>query len=181
MSRQNTSKKNLLAVNAHSFDYETLEKETQVFVKQRAVTIKNLVRQTAQNLVEIGQNLNQVQQELGYGKFRRWLNSEFNWSVSKATKLMQVAERFKSVNFTHLNLGSSALYLLAAPSTPETARQEALNRAREGTYISYSVAKAIVCQHKQSSPPQEDGLNIKVEVEAEVEKLGETSVNFPLS
>ena len=181
MLRQDTSKNCQLAVNAESFDYGTLDQEIQVLVKQRAITIKDLFRKTAQNLIEIGQNLHEVQQELGYGKFRRWLKSEFNWSVSTATKLMQVAEKFKSVNFTHLNFGCSALYLLAAPSTPETARQEALNMARKGTSISYSLAKKIVSQHKQSPPSQKNGLDRKVEGEAEGEKLTETPVNFPLS
>ncbi len=180
MSKQDTSKRYQLGVNAKSFDYATLDRETQAVVKQKAIAIKDLFRKTAQNLITIGQNLHEVQQELGYGKFRRWLKSEFNWSVSTATKLMQVAEKFKSVNFTDLNFGCSALYLLAAPSTPEAAREEALNMAEKGTSISYSLAKRIVSQHKQSLSLQKNGLDRKVEVEAEIENLEQIPVNGPL-
>ena len=63
---------------------------------------------------------------LGHGKFGEWLQAEFEWSLSAATKFMQVGERFKNVNFTNLSVAPSALYLLAAPSTPEEAREEAI-------------------------------------------------------
>jgi hypothetical protein len=42
--------------------------------------------------------------------------------------MMNVATEFKSINFIDLEIAPSALYLLAAPSTPEPARQEAIAR-----------------------------------------------------
>jgi hypothetical protein len=56
---------------------------------------------------------------------------------------MQVARRFKTVNFTDLDIATSALYILAADSTPEPARLEALNRANSGETITRAKAKAI--------------------------------------
>lgn len=49
---------------------------------------------------------------------------------------MQVAEQFKCVNFTHLNITASSLYLIAVPSTPKKARIEVLERASNGENIS---------------------------------------------
>ncbi len=137
-------------VHPQGFDYEILDRQTQISVKQKTSEIKGLIRQTAQDIVEVGQKLAEVKRQLKHGEFRSWLKSEFNWSVSSATKFMQVSEQFKNVNFTHFNFATSALYVLAAPSTPESARQYALEIASQGENITYSLAKLIVKHHKES-------------------------------
>ncbi|MCB0043685.1 MAG: hypothetical protein KDE23_28555, partial [Caldilinea sp.] len=76
--------------------------------------------------------------------FGRWLEAEFQWSDSAAQKFMAVANRFKSVKFTDLTVAPSALYLLAAPSTPEEAVDEALERAAGGERITHAAARGIV-------------------------------------
>ena len=148
---QSSSKlEELNLVNQQGFDYEILDLQTQITIKQKTSEIKGLIRQTAQDIVEVGQKLAEVKQQLKHGQFRNWLKSEFNWSVSSATKFMQVSEQFKNVNFTHFNFSTSALYILAAPSTPESARQHALDVASQGENITYSLAKLIVKHHKES-------------------------------
>jgi hypothetical protein len=52
--------------------------------------------------------------------------AEFWMSVSTANNFMRVCEKFRSNSTGVLNLEPSALYLLAAPSTPEPARQKVL-------------------------------------------------------
>ncbi|WP_449001201.1 DUF3102 domain-containing protein [Myxosarcina sp. GI1(2024)] len=130
------------------FDYGNLDSETKISVEQHAVEIKSLIRQTAQDLVSIGQKLSEVKKKLQHGNFRNWLRTEFDWSMSSATKLMQVSEQFKDVNFANLNFSTSALYILAAPSTPKEARQQALKLASHGEQITYSLAKVIVNRYK---------------------------------
>ncbi len=141
------------------FDYEILDQETQITVKQKTSEIKSLIRQTAQEIVEVGQKLAEVKRQLKHGQFRSWLKSEFNWSISSATKFMQVSEQFKNVNFTHFNFATSALYVLAAPSTPDSARQHALEIASQGENITYSLAKLIVKHHKESVEEDSYSLN----------------------
>lgn len=137
-------------VNRQCFDYGILDQETQISVRQKTCEIKGLIRQTAQDIFKVGQKLAEVKQQLKHGQFRNWLKTEFNWSVSSATKFMQVSEQFKNVNFTHFNFATSALYVLAAPSTPEAAREHALKLASRGENITYSLAKLIVKHHKES-------------------------------
>ncbi len=84
-----------------------------------------------------------IKAQLGHGYFRDWLKTEFDWSFWTANKSMQVADKFKCVNFSHLDIAVSALYELAAPSTPSTAFDEAIERAALGEAITYSKAKAI--------------------------------------
>lgn len=133
------------------FDYAALNREARIVVLQRTCEIKNLLRRTAQDIIEIGQKLVDVKQQLGHGNFRNWLKAEFDLSLSAATKFMQVYEQFKNVNFTQLNVAISALYLLAAPSTSSNARQEALARANEGESITYSKAKSIINRYQENN------------------------------
>ena len=132
-----------------SFDYEALDRQTQLVVKQKTTEIKGLIRQTARDIFCVGQKLAEVKQQLKHGEFRNWLKTEFNWSVSSANKFMQVSEQFQSANFMHLNFATSALYVLAAPSTPEEARQQALKLATRGEFITYSLANIIIKHHKE--------------------------------
>ena len=50
--------------------------------------------------------------------------------------MMQVADGFKNVNLTYSNqIQKSAFYALAAPTVPESAREEAIQKAESGTRI----------------------------------------------
>ena len=133
--------------------YASLSVESRIVVQQRTGEIKTLMRRTAQDIVEIGLKLSEVKARLGHGHFHTWLRAEFEWSESAAVKFMQVAERFKSVNFTDLNIAPSALYLLAAPSAPDSACDEALLRADEGEQITHRMAQEILVEHRAMSTP----------------------------
>ena len=133
-----------------NFEYGILEAQKLRVVQQYTNEIKTLMRRSSQDIIDIGKKLIEVKQHLGHGSFRKWLKFEFNWSISAATKFMQVAEQFKSVSFTHLNITASTLYLIAAPSTPKEVREEVLQRASNGENISYTKAKAIISQQKKN-------------------------------
>ena len=125
------------------FDYTILEPEAYQVVKVQTGEIRALMKLSFESIIQIGQKLKLVKQHLGHGHFRTWLESEFDWSVWTATKFMQVTERFEETSFSGLDIAPSALYELAAPSTPEAARDEALARAASGESITYTTAKAL--------------------------------------
>ncbi|MGK7872419.1 MAG: DUF3102 domain-containing protein [Xenococcaceae cyanobacterium] len=139
---------------AQGFNYEALDSETRIVVQKRTSEIKSLMRRTAQDMIDIGQKLIEIKERLRHGNFETWLKAEFEWGLWTARKFIQVAERFSSVNFTDMSIATSALYLLAAPSTPEEARQYALECASQGENITHSKAKTIVSQYKQSIQPK---------------------------
>ena len=64
---------------------------------------------------------------------------------------MNVAKRFDSEHCSELEFAPAALYLLAATSTPEEARQEALVRAGAGEKISWVKAKEIKQKYAKST------------------------------
>lgn len=134
------------------FDYTTLDSETRIVVQQRTSEIKGLMRRAAQDIIDIGQKLIEVKARLGHGHFGEWLRAEFDWHQSTATNFMRVAEKF--TNFVNLDqFAPSALYLLAAPSTPDDARTEALDRAESGEPITHRAAQEIITAHKPPAPP----------------------------
>ena len=125
--------------------YTELDLETRIVVRQRTGEIKTLMQRTAQDLVEIGQKLVEVKARLGHGLFGDWLQAEFEWSERTAQRYMSVAQAFKSDTVSVLtNAEARALYLLAAPSTPESVREEAVRRAETGERITYSAAREMV-------------------------------------
>jgi hypothetical protein len=125
-----------------SFDYASLDDDTSYYVQQQTEEIRGLMKKTAQGIIEIGQRLIEVKKRLGYGKYRQWIEAEFNWGKSTANSFENVARRFSDVQNLD-NFALSALYELAAPSTPERVREEAIARADSGEFISYTTAKEI--------------------------------------
>lgn len=137
-----------------AFDYETLGTEQRIVVRQKTGEIKTLMKRAAQDIIDIGQKLIEVKAELEHGQFGVWLEAEFAWDDRQAQRMMNVAGAFKNDNLSDLKIGASALYLLAAPSTPEAARVDAVQRAQTGEAISHKKAQQIVQQHKPVQPPR---------------------------
>lgn len=115
-------------VQSSLFDYSQLDTETRIVVQQRTEEIKVLVRRSAQDIIDIGNKLIDVKARLGHGNFGGWLDAEFGWTDRTARQFMAVAEKFKTEKFSDLNIGASALYLLASPSTPESVRVDAIEQ-----------------------------------------------------
>jgi hypothetical protein len=133
------------------FDYAALDSETRIVVQQRTTEIKALMKRAATDIIEIGQKLIEVKGKLGHGHFGAWLAAEFTMTDRTARNFMRVAEAFKSETVSDL-IAPKALYLLAAPSTLDSAREEAIERAEQGEPISYSTAREIVTNHR---PPRQ--------------------------
>lgn len=143
-----------LSTSQQLFDYGALDSETRIVVQQRTGEIKGLMKRAATDIIEIGQKLIEVKARLGHGNFGGWLASEFQWTPQLARQFMNVAETFcETENETLFRFGSSALRLLAAPSTPEAARLEALGRAADGENITNQLARDIVSNHLNPAIP----------------------------
>lgn len=135
------------------FDYSNLDNDTRSFVRARTSEIKALAKRSAQDIIEIGQKLIEVRAKISHNKsggFEGWLSSEFDWSVKTAQRFIWVAEKFNLDNLSMLDIAPSALYLLASPSTPEAAVEEAITQASNGHPVTHKEAKAIVGRHKES-------------------------------
>ncbi|MBE9226967.1 DUF3102 domain-containing protein [Phormidium sp. LEGE 05292] len=128
------------------FDYTMLDAETSLFIQKQTGEIRALMKRTAQDIIEIGQKLILVKEKLAHGRFLDWIAAEFEWSYPTAARFMQVANSF-SKTYQIDRFAASALYVLAAPSTPASARSEAIARAEAGEPITYTIAKEIRQKH----------------------------------
>lgn len=146
------------------FDYEQLELETRVVVRQRANEARDeirrlagLIRQTAETVWALGEKLSDVQERLAPdGLFAAWCSAELP-NVSRGTiyNAINVYRSFPdlpTVGNPALDIPLKALYVLAAPGTPEDARDEALARASSGDSMTYQDARAIVQKHRPAVP-----------------------------
>jgi hypothetical protein len=111
--------------------------------------IRTLGRRTVENVIEIGRRLTECKKLVGHGNWLPWLEREFGWSDRTALNFMRVAELSKSETVSNLNLPVKALYLLAAPSTPDEARDEIIERAQAGEPVPVTEVKRIIEDTKQ--------------------------------
>jgi hypothetical protein len=75
-----------------------------------------------------------------------WLEREFEWTEQTALNYMRINALAHSPSKTVLNLDvpMRALYLLAAPSTPDEARESVTERAASGERITYAKVREAV-------------------------------------
>ncbi len=133
-----------------NFNYLVYDDETSYFLQSRAKEIKRLARRSIEDIMNIGKYLIEVKEKLGHGNFYKWIDAEFGWGDRTAVRFMSVFTRFKSVNLSDMNILPSALYELAAPSTPIIVVDEALELARKGEIVNKNVADNIKSKYKDS-------------------------------
>lgn len=82
-----------------------------------------------------------VKTELPHGQFLPWIAAEFEMSHVTATQFMNVSERFGGQILNNLTFKPTVLYALAAPSTPETVIDKAIEKAESGEKVTVSDVK----------------------------------------
>lgn len=143
------------AVSGKVFDYNALKQDDAIAVRMAVKEIKDVMRRTAEGILQIGESLVDVQSRLANyqtGTFTRWLALEFEWSQSTAYRYMDVYKtfgRFPTVG--NLKFAAQALYTLAASDSP-AAVEDAVQRAEAGEAITGKAAVAIVAQHAPTPP-----------------------------
>lgn len=123
-------------VEVTAFDYQALPTERALEVRAAAERIH--VRTNAA-IIENGRDLLVVRRmpEM-QGRFVSWLNAEFRLSERTAYNMMQTAENLGDRFAKFANIGPSALYSLAAPSTPDDVRDDIAARAHAGEKITHA-------------------------------------------
>lgn len=132
-----------------AFDYSPLDTKIAEKARSTADRIRERLKKTLEDLIEVGTDLLAVKEALPHGQFLPWLKAEFGWSERTAQNFMSVAEQFKSAKFAELPIQPSAAYLLAAPAVPDEARQLAIEKAEAGEEITFTTAKEIVAEAKK--------------------------------
>src|SRR5918993_3783881 len=98
-------------VPASGFDYGALDRATSEQVRGIATRIR---AEATDFYIEIGRDLIAAREVLGHGRFVNGLTAEFGWTDRTARNFMSAARLVEG--------NSEIVYKLAAPSTPEAAR-----------------------------------------------------------
>jgi hypothetical protein len=108
-------------------------KERERVLAENAEEIRKLGKRVGRDVIEIGRRLTGMKKLCGHGNWLPWLEREFGWTDRHALNYTRVYElSLKSENFSDLEIPVSALYLLAAPSTPPEAVDEVIECAKTG-------------------------------------------------
>jgi hypothetical protein len=127
------------------FDYASLDAESRIVIQQKTGEIKTIAKRMARDVVDIGERLAEIKDRLNSSeRFVAWLGAELGWSERAAYYYIAVFQKFAGEDFEVVKIATSALYLLAAPSTPPAAVEQVKRLAREGEKITHTVAKAVV-------------------------------------
>jgi hypothetical protein len=147
-----------LVVVTQGFDYAPLEAQVAERVRSSAEKIRSTVQKTIEDIIVVGQELLAVKESVGHGHFGAWVRAEFGWTERTAQNFMSVAERFGANPklISDLTIQPTAAYLLAAPSAPDEARQQAIERAEAGEEITTSVAKEILAETRKKRRPRRE-------------------------
>lgn len=149
-------------MQASLFDYASLDTETRIVVQQRTSEIKSLMRSALADMIEAGRKCSEVRALLRHNKsggFEAWTEAE---KIGRRTaySIIDLYNAFGNcANFAQLDIAKTAAYLLAAPSTPEPARIEAIERAQAGETITHKLAVSIANGHKPLTHPAHQGGN----------------------
>src|SRR5581483_6392265 len=85
---------NHVPARSRGFNYSVLRTEAAEKVRAATDRIRERVRRTLEDILQIGSNLLKVKGVLGHGLFSKWLQAEFGWSERSAENFMSVAEHF---------------------------------------------------------------------------------------
>lgn len=107
------------------YDYEQVVEEHRAVVRDAAVQIRANAERAQESIINIGQQLLDAKAVLPHGQFTDWIATEFELSDRMAQNMMNVAREYGSDESKAKRVSvfsASALYILAAPSTPPEVR-----------------------------------------------------------
>jgi hypothetical protein len=120
------------------------------FLADRAERIRMLGKRIVGDIIEIGRLLAECKERCGHGNWLPWLDREFGWSSDKAEDYIAIAARWPNSDDCP-NLPMYSLRLLTAPSTPESAYTEVIERSGAGEQIKHAEIQAIIAAHGKGS------------------------------
>jgi len=135
---------------------------TPAFIIRRVENlIRDLAKQTVENVIAIGEALCEVKERLAKyktGSWLAWLKSSFEWTRRTADSYINTRRLFErkleqgesnvAIVATFRKFDFGALYLMGGPSISHEEFDAAYDRARRDEHITHAKAKQIIEEHK---------------------------------
>lgn len=158
--------------------YTSLPEETIRVLEQRLLRIKASVTRSA---LEIGYELAEARKDIQRyqgGGFQAWVKTKVGITEQYAYQLIAVYEQFgESKPGLLSHFVDKALRLLAAPSVPQEAREEALQLAEAGESITVRQARELVQAHQARQRAEEAEQQARQEAEWARQQLREKEMD----
>lgn len=147
--------------NLELFDYSEISANLQSgdveYLEQCAVDIEIGGRITVEGIMRIGKRLNDARGKFGDNDkaFGQWRKGRLPWlEYQTALNFMRVYSKFGAENLPYNNyrvenLTPTILYALAAPSTPDSVIQQALDKADSGEKVTVADVKDWKAEYEQ--------------------------------
>jgi len=121
---------------------------TDPILAEHAAEIRRLGKRALADVIAIGARLTECKRICGHSNWLPWLDREFGWEETTAQRFMRVHKLAQSKFGKLPDLPVSAIYMLAAPSTPEPAKTEIIERAKAGEALRATEVRRVVERHK---------------------------------
>lgn len=177
-SEQALDTKQELSLQA-AFDYTALPETIASEARRAAERVRERMRSA---MIDVGVELARIKERLPHGQFGRWLDAEFGLTERTAQNYMAaaaLAAKYETVSV----LRPTTLYVLAGPSTPDTVRQDIVDRLSAGETLSDSTIQQMIGEAKWKERSQRprgkrrsEPKPPKISKEAQVRVLHERSV-----
>ena len=152
------------------FDYASLPINDAMELNAIKERIKIRLKRTAEDIIEIGKDLIIAKEKCGHGGFEKWIGFEFEMNIRTAQNFMNVAEKFSDKNEIISFLKPTALYMLSAPSMPESVRTEIIDRVENGESVNLAEIQRL---KKESADLQASKQALQNDLMAKVQRLDE--------
>jgi hypothetical protein len=144
---------------AGAFSYKGLATGITGDLKRAATRIRELVGEQHKSVIETGRIFLDIKVKLDHGRFLAWAEAECAMSARSVQRYMSVAEmatKYDTVSYFE----PTALYLLAAPSTPGKVRQGIFDRAAKGETIRSSEIKTSIREAREKDPRPKTSIGV---------------------
>jgi hypothetical protein len=135
------------------FDWSLLEPAKRESLEEATAEIRRRIRRSAEDVLEIGRLLRHVKDDLPRGMWGGWLRVSFDWSERTAQRFIQTSSVFDALSAVRTPtemFEPTAMYLIAAGTTPEQVRWDMVDRANAGEYVTAAVVRAAVDEYRLS-------------------------------
>ncbi|MGC0053687.1 DUF3102 domain-containing protein [Brucella pituitosa] len=129
-------------VDVH-FSYAALSRDDEVAAKEDAALIKTHMKSAAESIIAVGLALKRQKERLPHGTFLPWIEAEFQMADQTARRFIHVADANSGKSNIMLNLNPTALYELAAPSTPQSVREQVEELIVDGQKVTVADVKRL--------------------------------------
>ena len=132
------------------FSYASLSRADEAAAREDAALIKAHMKTAAESIIAVGLALKRQKEQLPHGMFLPWIAAEFQMGEATAKRFMSVARYADGKSLTLSVLNATALYELAAPSTPQPIRDAVETLLVDGQKVTVADIRRMKAEAKQA-------------------------------